>query len=187
MYFVCCDPWRTPAPAQIDLACDIVRGAAKQYDVVEACNDGKVRFYYNCDGGWDTFCPRCGRQMPMPDLTDWLSEDFDRDVGFRLIPRAMPCCDAPQTLEKLTFRPPAAFAKFAVDVQNPHWTFADDAPSAPAIAAMAEAYRRTKVLDERWREVSRDWGNEVNAGIERLAERVDEALGAPVRVVLSHV
>jgi hypothetical protein len=119
----------------------------------------------------------------MHDVTKWLDEDYDRENGFRLLPRPMPCCGASLTLNDLTFHPQAAFAKFAIEAKNPRWVFADDVPSAPAIEAMSEAYGRTGVMDEQWRKTWRAWADEVNAGIDRLAERVGEALGAPVRVV----
>jgi len=187
VYFVNCNPWARPASTNADAACEIIRGAIKHCDYIEISHGEKVKVYFNAEGGWDTFCPRCGRQMAMDDVTDWLSADYDCNTGFQLAPRAMPCCEASLRLNDLAFDPPVAFAKFAIEVKNPKWVFEDEVPSAAEVKVLSELYRRTRLADERWGVVWEAWGEEIAARVDRLAEQVGEALAAPVRVVRCHL
>lgn len=183
VYFVSRDPHFAPAPGAVEAACALVRRVVTKRDGFDAKLTDHVEFFVNYEGGFKARCPRCVSAQPEAELMAWIDEDYREGAGFALAPRAMACCGATLNLNELDYDPPAAFARFAIKLQNVRWGFEDDLPTAPAWRDMMDEYRRTGRTGPLWNQTYAFIVAEVQAEVERLAVRVGEALGAPVRVV----
>ena len=70
---------------------------------------------------------------------------------------------------------------------NPVWIFEDATPHRALVNELAAEYQRTGVMAKEWREARAAWSREVCDEVERLGEKVGEALGVPVRVVWNDI
>ena len=138
--FVSADPWFRPEAAcageglallQSELASRSDRPSSGGIEVVNA---EVVSAFFSPEGEHPSRCPRCGAELSERELSDWLSEDYGKDGGFRLAPRAMPCCGAQVALNALIYEPPFfAFARFGFRIMNPNWRFMETLDSERAV------------------------------------------------------
>jgi hypothetical protein len=90
--------------------------------------------FHDCGENFERVrCPHCGSEISIGLWQDWMSEDWSESAGFRLIPKAAPCCQTSLTLNDLTYTWPQGFARFSLTVVNP-----GTEPSADTITRLQE-------------------------------------------------
>jgi hypothetical protein len=113
-----------PAPDKAVAAVTWLRAAMPAYKI-EAIDHGKVAFF-DCRGNMGaTYCPECSTEQSAETWSEWMSEDYDDEKGFRFSTRAMPCCGVPMTLDRITFENACMFGRFGIAVTDTMKTYPD--------------------------------------------------------------
>lgn len=187
--FVSADPRFRPEAARVDEAMDFLRAElVPQHErrvlgELSVRNEEAVSVFFSPEGEHQSHCPRCGAELSERELADWMSEDFDRAIGFRLAPRAMPCCGAAIALNAFAYEQPQAFARFGISVMNPEWNFAQSLASQRLVKEMTYSPNWTRADEEEWRARHEQWSADLRAGERKVASHLAEVLGCEIVLV----
>ena len=191
--FVSADPWFRPEAASIEEASTFLRGELAASS--ELASSGEIAFrdaddvsvFFSPQGEHQSRCPRCGAELSEDELSGWMNEDYDKESGFRLAPRAMACCGAEVALNMLTFEQPIAFARFGFSLMNPSWKFAETLESRRTVNEMARNLDWVRADENEWRARHARWSADVQAGEQRIAARLESILGCGIVIVYEHL
>ena len=155
---------------------------------IEVVNADVVSAFFSPEGEHQSRCPRCGAELSERELSDWLSEDYGEDGGFRLAPRAMVCCGSQVTLNALAYeRPFFAFARFGFRVMNPRWRFMETLDSERAVNEMVRNLDWIRADEDEWRARRARRSVDLRAGEQRIAARLESILGCAIVLVYEHL
>jgi hypothetical protein len=125
--FVPDNPHYVPNNDQIRTAVAEASRLFPKADSVEPELPRDIEFFHAGGNFEGVFCPGCGKE-----ITDWWGDALDLDrivpgvrpeeraeVGFRLAPVTLPCCERVCTLNDLRYEVSGTFGRFALSVMNP--------------------------------------------------------------------
>ncbi len=117
-----------------------------------------------------------------------MNEDYDKDSGFRLAPRAMPCCGAPSRVERAHLRTAVlAFARFGFSIMNPNWRFMETLDSERAVDEMVRNLDWIRADQDEWRARCARRSVDLRAGEQRIAARLRVDPRCGIVIVYEHL